>query len=79
LLHQYGLPRTALSLDGEEFQKQALITDEWTLHSQTKRGQFMIFQQMKCPNQCFPICIPWPMFVRHFQLGQHQWREAFQK
>ena len=34
LLHQYGLPRTALSLDGEEFQKQALITDEvyaeWT-------------------------------------------------
>jgi len=34
LLHQYGLPRTALSLDGEEFHKQAQITDEvyaeWT-------------------------------------------------
>jgi len=34
LLHQYGLPRTVLSLDGEEFQKQAVITDEvyaeWT-------------------------------------------------
>jgi len=34
LLHQYGLPITALSLDGEEFQKHALFTDEvyaeWT-------------------------------------------------
>jgi len=34
LLHQYGLPRTALSLDGEEFQNQRLITGEvyaeWT-------------------------------------------------
>jgi len=34
MLHQYELPRTTLSLDGEEFQKQALITDEvhaeWT-------------------------------------------------
>jgi len=34
LLHQYGLPITALSLDGEEFQKKALFTDEvyaeWT-------------------------------------------------
>jgi len=28
LLHQYRLPRTALSVDVEEFQKQALITDE---------------------------------------------------
>jgi len=27
LLHQYGLPRTALSLDSKEFQKQAQITD----------------------------------------------------
>ena len=34
LLNQYGLPRTALALDGEIFQKQALIVDgvhaEWT-------------------------------------------------
>jgi len=34
LLHQYGLPRTVISLDGEELQKQVLITDEvyaeWT-------------------------------------------------
>jgi len=34
LLYQYRLPRTALSLDDEEFQKQALITEEvyaeWT-------------------------------------------------
>ena len=34
LLDQYGSPRTALSLDGRTFQKQAIITDgvkaEWT-------------------------------------------------
>jgi len=31
LLHQYGLPRTVLSLIGGELQKQALITgEEWT-------------------------------------------------
>ena len=34
LLNQYGSPRTAIALDGEEFQKPALITDtvhaEWT-------------------------------------------------
>jgi len=32
LLHQYGLPRIALSLDGKEFQKQALITDNVMLN-----------------------------------------------
>jgi len=87
LLHQYGLPRTALSLDGEEFQKQELITDEvyveWTtfhhyIAKQPKEEMSSQLQQMKRSTQCSPICIPWPMFVCHFQLGLHQWREAFQ-
>jgi len=69
LLYLYGLPRTALSLNGEEFQKQALITDEvyaeWTTFRHYTRNlrrtchhNYMIFQQMKCSNQCSSICVP---------------------
>jgi len=58
LLPHYGLPLTVLSLDGEEFQKQVLITDEvyveWTTFCHYIAKEDMS-SQIKCLNQCSPI------------------------
>jgi len=93
LLHQYGLPRTALSLDGEKFQKQALVTHEvyaeWTIFhhyipKQPKEGMSSPLYDLSTNETLKPMFPNLHMYLGQClyvisKLGQHQWREAFQK